>query len=318
MSGQLNLIMNSHILIVDDNRDVREFLTEYLLNKKYKCVSTGSAEEAIKILESNPIQVVVTDIVLPGLNGLDLASRIKKKHEQVDVIVMTGHGREFTYEKAVQKGASDMVVKPFRPEELQLRIERTLAEQKLRMERKIIIEELNRLAITDDLTRLFNARYFYQRLSDEINRARRYRTPLSLLLLDIDFFKKYNDKYGHLEGNKALLQLGKTIQSCLRSMDSAYRYGGEEFTVILPQTSSAEAETVAHRIREAVEKLSFTINENETAAITISIGVAEYCYGDEKETFVKKADQAMYISKKKGRNRVTTLSSECKSTDLSV
>ena len=301
--------MSTHILIVDDNKEIRQFLTEYLEAKKYQCTTADSAEGALEILKSNAIQVVVTDIVLPGLNGLDLASQIKQKYDQVDIIVMTGHGREFSYEKAVQKGASDMVVKPFRPEELQLRIERTLAEQRLRVERKIIIEELNRLAITDDLTRLFNARHFYQCLNDEINRSRRYRTPLSLLLLDIDFFKNYNDKYGHLEGNEVLRQLGKTIQSCLRSMDSAYRYGGEEFTVILPQTCSAEAETVAHRIRESAEKLSFTPRENEKATITISIGVAEYCYGDEKETFVKKADQAMYISKNAGRNRVTILPS---------
>ncbi len=301
--------MGTQILIVDDNREIRQFLTEYLEAKKYQCLTADSAEGALEVLKSNTVQVVVTDIVLPGLNGLDLASQIKQKYDPIDIIVMTGHGREFSYEKAVQKGASDMVVKPFRPEELQLRIERTLAEQRLRVERKIIIEELNRLAITDDLTKLCNARHFYQCLKDEINRSRRYRTPLSLLLLDIDFFKKYNDKYGHLAGNEVLRQLGKIIQSCLRSMDSAYRYGGEEFTIILPQTSSAEAETVAHRIRESVEKLSFTPNENEKATITISIGVAEYCYGDEKETFVKKADQAMYISKNTGRNRVTTLTS---------
>lgn len=307
--------MSTHILIVDDNKEIRQFLTEFLQAKKYLCTSTDSAEGALEILKSNTVQVVVTDIVLPGLNGLDLANQIKQKYEQIDIIVMTGHGREFSYEKAVQKGASDMVVKPFRPEELQLRIERTLAEQRLRVERKIIIEELNRLAITDDLTKLFNARHFYQRLNDEINRSRRYRTPLSLLLLDIDFFKKYNDKYGHLEGNEVLRQLGKTIQSCLRSMDSAYRYGGEEFTVILPQTSSAEAETVAHRIQESTVKLSFTPRENEKATITISIGVAEYRYGDEKEAFVKKADQAMYISKNNGRNRVTTLPSTDESPD---
>ncbi len=305
-----------HILIVDDNKDIRHFLTEFLEAKKYQCTSADSAEAALEVLKTNTVQVVVTDIVLPGLSGLDLAKKIKETYETVDVIVMTGHGREFSYEKAVEKGASDMVVKPFRPEELQLRIERTLAEQKLRMERKIIMEELNRLAITDDLTKLFNARHFYQRLKDEINRARRYRAPLSLLLLDIDFFKKYNDQYGHQEGNEVLRQLGKTIQSCLRSMDSAYRYGGEEFTVILPQTSCCEAETVAHRIRESVEKLIFVPRENEKVTITISIGVAEYLYGEDNEAFVKKADKAMYLSKNSGRNRVTTLPAPVEPSDF--
>jgi len=299
--------MSTHILIVDDNKEIRNFLEEFLLAKGFLCISTGSSEEALEIIEDDSIQVVVSDIILPGMSGLELATKIKQKHENVDIIIMTGHGREFSYEEAVRKGACDMVVKPFRAEELQLRIERTLSEQRMRTERKVNLEELNRLAITDDLTKLFNSRHFYQRLKDEINRSRRYQIPLSLLMLDIDFFKDFNDNYGHLEGNKALQQIGKTIQDCLRSMDTAYRYGGEEFTVLLPQTINTEAATVAKRIKKSVAKLKFYPEENETVSITISIGVTEYCHGDAPEKFVKRADQAMYMSKKNGRNKVTIL-----------
>jgi diguanylate cyclase (GGDEF)-like protein len=299
--------MSTHILIVDDNQEIRNFLVEFLLAKGFQCVSTGSSEEALEIIEDDSIQVVVSDIILPGISGLELATKIKQKHENIDIIIMTGHGREFTYEEAVRKGACDMVVKPFRAEELQLRIERTLSEQRMRVERKINLEELERLAITDDLTKLFNSRHFYQRLKDEINRSRRYQTPLSLLMLDIDYFKDYNDSYGHLEGNKVLQQIGKTIQICLRSMDTAYRYGGEEFTVLLPQTVNTEAVTVAERIKKTVAKLKFYPEDNETTGITISIGVTEYRHGDAPEKFVKRADQAMYMSKENGRDKVTTL-----------
>jgi len=299
--------MSTHILIVDDNKEIRDFLEEFLLAKGFQCVSTGSSEEALEIIEDDSIQVVVSDIILPGISGLELATKIKQKHENIDIIIMTGHGREFSYEEAVRKGACDMVVKPFRAEELQLRIERTLSEQRMRVERKINLEELERLAITDDLTKLFNSRHFYQRLKDEINRSRRYQTPLSLLMLDIDYFKDYNDNYGHLEGNKVLQQIGKTIQACLRSMDTAYRYGGEEFTVLLPQTVNTEAVTVAERIKKTVAKLKFYPEENETGSITISIGVTEYRHGDAPEKFVKRADQAMYMSKENGRDKVTTL-----------
>lgn len=297
--------MSTHILIVDDNKDIRSFLIDFLVAKGFKCTSTGSSEEALEIIRNNSIQVVVADIILPGISGLELAAKIKKEHPSIDIIIMTGHGREFSYEEAVRQGASDMVVKPFRAEELQLRIERTLSEQRMRSERKIILEELKRLAITDDLTKLYNARHFYQRLKDEINRCRRYQTPLSLLLLDIDYFKKYNDNYGHLEGNKVLNALGSTIQTCLRSMDTAYRYGGEEFTVLLPQTTSDEAVTVAKRIKKSVAKLPFKPKDDKIAHITVSIGVAEYRHGDTSEAFVKQADQAMYASKENGRNRVT-------------
>lgn len=300
--------MTTHILIVDDNKDIRNFLIDFLVAKGFKCTSTGSSEEALEIIEDNSIHIVVADIILPGISGLELAAKIKQKHPGVDIIIMTGHGREFSYEEAVRQGASDMVVKPFRAEELQLRIERTLSEQRMRTERKIILEELKRLAITDDLTKLYNSRHFYQRLKDEINRSRRYQTPLSLLLLDIDFFKNYNDNFGHLEGNKVLYALGNTIQTCLRSMDTAYRYGGEEFTVLLPQTTSSEAMTVANRIKDSAAQLTFNPREGETAGITVSIGVSEYRHGDASEIFVKRADQAMYQSKENGRNRVTILS----------
>ncbi len=302
--------MGTHILIVDDNKDIRNFLIDFLVAKGFKCISTGSSEEALEIIENNTIQIVVADIILPGISGLELAAKIKQKHPNIDIIIMTGHGREFSYEEAVRKGASDMVVKPFRAEELQLRIERTLSEQRMRTERKIILEELKRLAITDDLTKLFNSRHFYQRVRDEINRSRRYQTPLSLLLLDIDFFKNYNDNYGHLEGNKVLFALGEAIQACLRSMDTAYRYGGEEFTVLLPQTTCNEAMTVANRIKESVANLTFKPRQDETTHITISIGVTEYRHGDATELFVKRADQAMYLSKENGRNKVTILSAD--------
>lgn len=299
--------MSAHILIVDDNKEIRNFLEDFLLARGFQCISTGSSEEALEIIEDDLIQVVVSDIILPSISGLELATKIKQKHGNIDIIIMAGHGREFSYEEAVRKGACDMVIKPFRAEELQLRIERTLSEQRMRVERKINLKELERLAITDDLTKLFNSRHFYQRLKDEINRSRRYQTPLTLLMLDIDYFKDYNDNYGHLEGNKVLRQIGKTIPTCLRSMDTAYRYGGEEFTVLLPQTIDTEAATVAKRIKESIAKLKFDPRRNETVGITISIGVTEYRHGNTSEQLVKRADQAMYKSKENGRNKVTIL-----------
>ncbi len=299
--------MSARILIIDDNMDIRTFMEGFLSAKGYQCMVTENSENVLEIIENNNIEVVVADIVLPGISGLALAEKIKDKHKEIDIIIMTGHGREFSYEEAVRHGASDMVVKPFRMEELQLRIERTLSEQRMRKERKTILEELRRLAITDDLTKLFNSRHFFPRLKDEINRSRRYQTPLSMLLIDIDLFKSYNDSYGHLEGNKVLHSIGETIQACLRSMDTAYRYGGDEFTVLLPQTSCHEAVTVANRIKDSVAKLIFNPKKGRTAGITVSIGATEYQPGDTLEKFVKIADQAMYASKKKGLGQVTLL-----------
>ena len=171
-----------------------------------------------------------------------------------------------------------------------------------------MLDKLKRLSITDGLTKLYNSRYFYNQLKAEIDRTSRYQRPLSLLLLDIDQFKEYNDSFGHLEGDKVLVRLGQVIKTCLRKMDSAYRYGGEEFTVILPETEGDEAATVAERIRSCVTKEKFFPREQkEKYTITISIGVTEYIRDEEVAIFVQRADKAMYLSKQSGRNRVSCL-----------
>ncbi|MEE8431465.1 MAG: GGDEF domain-containing protein [Candidatus Desulfatibia sp.] len=161
------------------------------------------------------------------------------------------------------------------------------------------------LSITDDLTRLYNSRYFYSKLKEEINRSVRYQHPLSLLLIDIDDFKILNDRYGHLEGDKVLTMTGKVIKDCLRRTDSAYRYGGEEFTVILPGTGFKAAVNAAERIRKQIGTQEFSTSTNESVNITVSVGACQFEPGEEMKAFVKKADNAMYVAKQDGKNRVS-------------
>jgi two-component system, cell cycle response regulator len=190
---------------------------------------------------------------------------------------------------------------------LHLRLKRVLRERQLKKERDQMLDRLQKLAITDGLTQLYNSRHFYNRLEMEISRSIRYGNDLSLLLMDIDLFKKYNDEYGHLEGDKVLVKIGSIIQLCLRQMDSAYRYGGEEFTIILPETKAEDAYTVAQRIRKTIENQKFTPNGKDPVTITISIGITEYCPKEDAATFVQRSDKAMYISKQKGRNSISFL-----------
>ncbi len=298
--------MAAHILIVDDDPAIRDSMYEFIQMSGYQASMVSSAEEAIELLQVNMVEVVITDIMLPGIDGLELTDRIKRDHE-VDVIVMTGYSGDYSYEEAISKGASDFVFKPVRFEELLLRLKRVLKERQLTRERVQMLEKLKKLSITDGLTQLYNSRHFYSQLKSEIDRSNRYKHPLSLLLLDIDLFKIYNDTYGHLEGDKVLVRLGQVIKGVLRKMDSAYRYGGEEFTVILPETVGAEAETVAQRLRTTVEKENFAPDTVEAVPITISVGVTEYCPKEDETAFIQRADQAMYMSKQDGRNRVTSL-----------
>ena len=299
--------MDNRILIVDDDTDVREPMQAFVETAGYTAFAAASAEDALDMIEDRHIDVVITDIILPGKNGLQLTDIIKQQYN-ADVIVMTGYSGDYSYEEAVNKGASDFVFKPVRFEELLLRLKRVLKERKLTRERVQMLEKLQTLAITDGLTKLYNSRYFYNQLELEVNRSNRYHHPLSLLLLDIDHFKHYNDAYGHLEGDKVLVRLGQIIIECLRKMDSAYRYGGEEFTIILPETGGSEANTVACRIKNAMQIQRFFPLPSNAVTKTISIGVAQYKPKESIAGFVKRADMAMYASKQKGRNHVSYLS----------
>ena len=299
--------MNGRVLIVDDDVNIRESMCEFVDRAGFPALVADSAEDAIGRLKEAPIDIVITDIILPGMDGLELTDIIKTDYQNIDVIVMTGYSSEYSYEEAVNKGAADFVFKPVRFEELLLRLKRVLRERTLSKEREEMLGRLQNLAITDGLTRLHNSRHFYNQLTMEVGRSIRYNHSLALLLMDIDHFKRYNDDFGHLEGDKVLVRIAEVIRSCLRAMDSAYRYGGEEFTIILPETSASEALTVAERIRSAVESETFLPESGEETGIAISVGVTEYCRKEKKSDFVHRADSAMYQSKENGRNRVSVL-----------
>ena len=298
-----------NVLIVDDDLSVRNTIDEYIANAGFSTLAASSAEEALELIEKNNFAVVITDIRLPGLGGLELTKVIKQKNGS-DVIVVTGYSDDYSYEEAINIGASDFVIKPVRLEELLLRLRRVLKERQLSTERTRMMQKLQKLATTDGLTKLYNSRSFYSQLELEVDRYNRYKHPLSLLLLDIDNFKEFNDNFGHLEGDKVLVRFSQIIKSCLRTNDSAYRYGGEEFTVILPETNGDEAKTVAQRIRSSLETEKFKPIPDRNAKITISIGVTQYFPKEELSAFIRRADKAMYLSKKNGRNRVSVLLAE--------
>ncbi|MDX2500037.1 MAG: diguanylate cyclase [Deltaproteobacteria bacterium] len=294
------------ILIVDDDLTVRNTMNEYIIAAGYQSDAVSCAEEALEILQNKSFHVVITDIILPVMGGLELTKTIKKDQD-CDVIVMTGYSDDYSYEEAINIGASDFVIKPVRLEELLLRLKRVLKERNLTNERIRMMEKLQKLAVTDGLTKLYNSRSFYSQLETEVDRFNRYKHPLALLLLDLDHFKDYNDTYGHLEGDKVLVRFSQIIKTCLRANDTAYRYGGEEFTVILPETGGDEAGPVAQRIRVALETERFSPINGKEVKITISIGVTEYQTKEELSTFIQRADRAMYRSKQKGRNLVSEL-----------
>ena len=160
------------------------------------------------------------------------------------------------------------------------------------------------LSIIDGLTQLYNSRHFYHQLKMEIDRSERYGQPLTILLLDLDDFKRFNDAYGHIEGDHVLLRLGQVVKRCLRQTDSAYRYGGEEFTILLPMTTSADGAVTAERIRTEFKKEIFSPAPDQNVHITVSIGLAQHKPQEDMKAFVHRVDQLMYQGKKNGKNMV--------------
>jgi two-component system cell cycle response regulator len=310
MDKSISTAHQARILIVDDHFEIRDMLQEAMVLSGYECCTAGNGREALECLAANHIDVVLTDIKMPEMNGLELTARIKKDHD-VGVIVMTGFTDDFTYEEIITRGASDFMLKPVSIPELCLRIKRVVREKALLRERNQAMERLREseqryqeLSITDGLTNLFNSRQFYSVLNGEIERSNRYDHPLTVLMLDIDDFKRYNDTYGHLEGDKVLTRFSEIIRECLRQTDSAYRYGGEEFSVILPATGGEQGVITAERVRIALKNESFKPGPGEAIQVTVSIGVAQHVRGEEMMDFLRRTDQNLYTAKAGGKDQV--------------
>jgi diguanylate cyclase (GGDEF)-like protein len=295
--------MKTKLLIVDDDIAVLKFLSDFLSASGFEIYSAKSADEAEEILEMKEIKTVLTDIKMPGTDGIVFTKNIKQKYE-LDVIIMTGYSSEYSYEDAIISGASDLLFKPIKLKELVLRINRVLKERSLLDERDKMISKLKRLTIEDQLTGLFNSRHFFDQIGKEIKRSERYLHPISLIFVDVDNFKTINDSYGHLIGDKILSSIAQRIKACLRLNDTAYRFAGDEFTIILPETDSKEAKVVADRLLSNFESKPIMIDELEISRITLSIGITEYQRNEGRDQFVHRADLTMYQAKRKEGNSV--------------
>ena len=184
-------------------------------------------------------------------------------------------------------------------------VARDITERK-RMEKELQESErrYRELSIVDGLTQLYNSRHFYFQLKIELDRSNRYEQPLTLLLLDLDNFKAFNDAYGHVEGDQVLIRLGQVVKRCLRETDFAFRYGGEEFTILLPMTTSSDGAVTAERIRTEFKKETFSPKPGQDVHVTVSIGLAQYKLQEEMKAFVHRVDQLMYQEKKNGKDKV--------------
>ena len=295
----------SRILIVDDERHNIKVLTE-LLREEYKIMAAKSGEQALKAVQGpNPPDLILLDIMMPGIDGYEVC-RILKADEfsmHIPIIFVSALNASDDESRGFELGAVDYITKPFKPIVVKARIRTHI---KLKQKSDL----LERMASIDGLTDIPNRRSFDDTLEKELRRAARNRSSLSLIMMDIDFFKKYNDSYGHAEGDDCLRRVATAIDSCMkRASDFAARYGGEEFAVILPGTSMDEAVHIAEKIRIKVAELNISHASSDVADhVSISLGVSSVAGSLENSPIylIKAADTFLYKAKESGRNRVVS------------
>ncbi|MGD0585547.1 MAG: diguanylate cyclase [Oryzomonas sp.] len=304
--------MSNSVLIIDDSDTVREriihTLESYELFDRYHEANDGL--EGFKKLLSSPVDVILCDLEMPRIDGFKFLNMIKARPDlqDVPVIILTGMNDRELKIKGLEQGASDYITKPFDPEELVARVKIHLKIKHLQDDLKRTNELLLELSNTDHLTGLFNRRYLMDALEKEFQRNLRKGGNLSLIILDIDHFKKVNDTYDHLQGDVVLNKVALQLQKELRSYDIAARYGGEEFVALLPDAMLKEALFVAERVRQAVQGTKFS-GALASLSITVSMGIATLPTpdGTTVDNFIKMADDALYLAKANGRNRVEYL-----------
>ena len=290
----------SRILVVDDVPANVEILSFHLEDEGYEVVEAQSGEQALLTLQNTDkeIDLILLDVMMPVMSGLDVLAQVKRNPitESIPVILVTANADDQNVAEGLDMGAFDYIIKPYSLVVLLARVRAALREK----ERQDLLEKW---ATTDPLTDLFNRRHFFELAERELERSRRLKSELSFIMLDIDFFKRVNDKFGHLTGDNALITLSKILKDALRKVDFCCRFGGEEFVLCLPDTPSQGAWEVAERIRTQVACTPLQTEDGQEVYIQVSLGIASSKREHNVEIILKRADEALYQAKESGRNQ---------------
>jgi two-component system cell cycle response regulator len=302
------------ILVVDDDAALRRILHTQLVRAGHEVVEAADGQAAWELMLVEPIRLVITDWMMPGMDGPELIRRIREAYRAdvirsyVYIVLLTAKSGKTDVVAGLEAGADDYLTKPFDPSELRARVmigERIIAlESNLSDARR----QMEILAMHDGLTGLLNRRAIHQHAEAELSRTLRQMASVSLVLLDIDHFKLVNDRFGHLVGDQALRMVADLLVEKKRPYDWAGRWGGEEFLLVLPRTTPAEAQSVAERVRLSISNAVLELSDGQQLQVQVSLGVTStHGVADELislDTLLQQADEALYQAKASGRNRV--------------
>ena len=295
------------IAIVDDDAAIRRLVKLFLSRAGYESFECTTGEEARAALASRPWDLAILDRRLPDIDGAVLCHELKSIAEFRTryVIMLTGEAEQEDKVEGLELGADDYITKPFQAPELLARIRAGKRIVDLQKELLATNKRLELLSITDGLTKLYNHRYLQDELLRAFEESHRYQRPLSLAIIDLDFFKKINDTHGHAVGDEVLKGVSRMFAESVRSSDLVARYGGEEFAVMMPETNLEDAVSFAEKIRCLVEQTEIQTQAGPVCA-TVSIGVASVPHSRIRHAkeLVVQADKALYRAKRNGRNRV--------------
>jgi diguanylate cyclase (GGDEF)-like protein len=305
------------VLIVDDDRFMRSQLKELLEQEHYQVVEVTNGQQCLDLYLQLKPDLVLLDAVMPVMDGFTCCAELDALSDihAAPILIMTGLDDTVSVERAFRVGATDYVTKPINWAVFLQRLRRLIYQFRLQQQQSLLCQQLQsanqvlkHLVRFDDLTQIANRRWFNEYINHEWQRMRREQTPLSLILCDIDFFKQFNDTYGHQAGDHCLRQVAQAIQSVAkRPSDLVARYGGEEFAIVLPNTTIVGAEKVAAQTRTIIKALQIPhINSSVHASVTLSLGVASLIpdCAISSERLVTLADKALYQAKRSGRDRV--------------
>jgi diguanylate cyclase (GGDEF)-like protein len=314
--------MAMRVLVVDDEDTIRGLIVQVLEDEGYQTTEAPNAEEALKLYREQPFPLIVTDIYMGKMTGLDLLQEVKAVDNDSMVVVMTSNASLETATTALRAGAYDYLVKPFDDiDMISTVVNRAIDRYKLAADNRALMqhmkqnaEQLEQLNVQltdmvnrDALTGLYNHRYFREFLTKEIARSEQHPRAFSLVFIDIDHFKNYNDTHGHLAGDELLKRLADILRGYSGASTVVVRYGGEEFVLLVPEADTKAARELAEKLRGLVEDHPFSGRETQPCGkITLSLGVATFPEsGRDATTLIDHADKALYRSKHDGRNLVS-------------